>query len=928
MRFVLAACLLAGCVVAPSAWSAGSAPHGLRCEYLVEPLGIDVPRPRLSWLVGDRARAATQTAYQILAASSVELLKAGAVDVWDSGKVAGDRTLHVEWGGPALGTAARVHWTVRTWSGGEQPSAFAAPTWFETGLAPGDSWGATWIGDGVPSPAREQDLYLDRPAPLLRRSFQLDAAVRRARLYVTGLGWHATWINGARVGDQRLDPPWTAFDRLVPYSVHDVTALLQEGDNVLGAMLGCGWYAPLPLRLWGKLDLRQHLPTGTPKLLLRLDVELVDGRRTQVVSDTMWSTAPGPVLRNNVYLGERHDARLEPEGWRRPGFDDRAWAPATSSPSPRGVLRWLAMPPIRATRELVPRQIRTLQPGLHVADFGQNFAGVARLVVRAPRGTEVVLRYAEELHPDGRIDVDSTVAAQIKQPGMGGPGAPDVAWQEDRYICRGDGDEVFEPHFTFHGCRYVEIRGLPAAPAPRDVTGVVLHTDLQPVASFACSNALLDRIDEVVDWTLRSNALGVLSDCPARERFGYGGDMVASADAYLAHFDMAGLHAKAVGDFARAARPNGGLPECAPDIGVNENGLTDDTGPLGWMFAHALLLQRAYQHYGDRRLVEQQYDTLAALVRFCRQRIPEHVTLACFGDHGCIGQNPVPVHATATWFRLLTIAADFAIVLGREQDARQFLGFAAEVRAEFAQWIDPATGVVLLRSQSAQATALANGLVPARLHDEARAVLVEEIEAAGVHFTTGMFGTGHLLSALDAAGRNDLAYRLVATREYPGYGFLLDQGATTLWEHWSAQRHWSRNHTMYAAVSAWLQRSVLGIRQAEGSVAWKQIVVAPAVVGDLTWARGHHDTVRGRIASSWLRRGDGLTLDVEIPPNTRAAILVPMLGDERRSVFESGVPIVHAGAATKAEPSLDVRAVGAAACEVHVGAGVYHFEVR
>jgi alpha-L-rhamnosidase len=928
MRLWAALVGLCACTAAPTATTWRQPPVGLRCEYVVEPLGVDCERPRLSWIVADPARGAVQSAYQILAASTPARLQPGVADVWDSGKQSGDGSLHVVWAGPPLPATRRVYWTVRTWDGVDRPSAFAAPTWFETGLPRDGGSGAQWIGDGVPAPARDEDCYGDRPAPLLRRTFHLDAAVRRARLYVAGLGWHVAWLNGVRVGDHRLDPPWTAFDRLVPYAVHDVTTLLREGENALAAMLGNGWYAPLPLRLWGRLDLRQQLPVGAPRLWCRLEVELEDGRRTEVVSDARWRTAPGHVRRNNVYLGEWQDARALPRGFAEPGFDDRGWAPAMPASAPGGVLQWLPVPPVRATQTLAPRRIRTLRPGVHVVDFGQNFAGVVRLRVTAPAGTELVLRFAEELHTDGTIDVDSTVAAQIKQPGMGGPGAPDVAWQEDRYVCRGDGDEVFEPHFTWHGFRYVEITGLPGALAPRDIAGVVMHTDLRPVASFACSNPLLDRIDELVRWTLRSNALSVLSDCPARERFGYGGDMVASADAYLAQFDMATLHAKAVGDFARAARPDGGLPECAPDVGVNENGLAAGSGPIGWMFAHPLLLWRAYQHYGDRRLVGEQYETVLRLAQFCRARIPEHVTLACFGDHGGIGPNPVPVHATATWFRLLMIAADLAVVLGRDADARRWLGWAGDVRTEFARWIDAATGVVLLRSQSSQATALAHGLVPARARDAALAVLLAEVEAAGGHFTTGMFGTGDLLTSLDAAGRNDVAYRLVAARDYPGYGCFVDAGATTLWEHWSQQAHWSRNHTIYAAVSAWLQRSVLGIRQAEGAVAWKHIVVAPAVVGDLTWARGHHDTVRGRVESSWQRRGDGLVLEVSIPANTCAVVRVPMLGDATRDVLEHGVPIVRGGVPTRADPSLQVGALDAAACAVHVGAGRYRFEVR
>lgn len=927
-RWPAAALCLAACAVAPAPRLAEHAPFGLRCESVLSPLGVDVERPRLSWRLGDPRRGAVQTAWRVLAASSPELLAEGRCDLWDSGKVRGERSWYVEWGGQHLPPAQRVFWTVATWDGADRQSAWAVPAWFETAPPSEPAFGATWIGDGVPPPRDDADFYGDRPAPLLRRTFELDGVVRRARLYVTGLGSHVTWINGERVGDHRLDPPWTAFDRLVPYAVHDVTPLLREGDNAIGALLGNGWWSPSPLRLWGRLNLREVLPIGTPCYLCRLDVEFADGRRTQITSDGQWRTTPSHVLRNDVYLGERHDGRLAQPDFATAGFDDAAWLPVASARPPAGELRWLPLPPVRATATLLPRTVRTVRRGVHVVDFGQNFAGVVRLAVRAPRGTEVVLRFAEEVHADGTLDVDSTVAAQVKAPGVGGPGAPDVAWQEDRYVCRGDGDEVFEPFFTWHGCRYVEITGLPAAPDVRDVTGVVLHSDLEPAGSFACSDVLLDRVRELVDWTLRSNLMSVMSDCPARERFGYGGDMVAAADAWLAHFDVATSFAKAVDDFARAQRPHGGMTECAPDVGVNEGGLTPDTGSLGWMFAHPHLLWRAYTHYGDRRLVERNYPALVRLVEFCRQRIPEHVTTVGFGDHGNVGLDPVPVLATATWFRMLRIAADLAVVLGRDADARRFLGWSHQVRAEFESWVDAATGTVLVPTQSSQATGLAHGLVPARVRDEAFATLLAAIDAAERRFTTGMFATGDLLTVLADAGRDDLAYRLVTSRESPGYGWFVDAGATTLWEHWTRLPHWSRNHPIYAAVSAWLTRSVLGIRQAEGSVAWREVVIAPSVVGGLTWARGHQDTVRGRVASAWARTGDRLVLEVEVPANARATVFVPLLGRLRSDVDEGDVPIVRGGVPTRADASVDVRAVDEHAAEVRVGAGRYRFVVR
>ncbi|MBL9079725.1 MAG: family 78 glycoside hydrolase catalytic domain [Planctomycetes bacterium] len=918
---------LAACAGAPPVAVVDHAPQRLRCEYVDTPLGIDVDRPRLSWWGGDPARGAVQSAWQVLAATAPELLQPGTADLWDSGRVVGERQLHVDWDGPRLAPALRVYWTVRTWDGAGRASAFAAPTWFETGLAAGEPWGASWIGDGAPLPSGA-DAFADRPAPWLRRGFRLDGAVRRARLYVAGLGWHAVWLNGQRVGDHRLDPPWVAFDRLVPYAVHDVTALLGDGDNAIAVLLGNGWFAPTPLQLWGRLDLRRVLPSGAPRLCCRLDVDYADGRRTQVTSDGQWRTAGSHVVRNDVYLGERHDARRAVDGVAMAGFDDSAWAPAVELDPPRGALRWLALPPVRAVHELAPRQIRTIRPGVHVVDFGQNFAGVVRLVVDAPRDREIVLRFAEELHGDGSLDPTSTLAAGVDGPGKGGPGAPDVAWQEDRFVCAGGGGEVFEPLFTWHGGRYVEITGLPAAPAPRDVTGVVLQTDVAEVASFACSDPLLDRVRELSLWSLRGNALSVLSDCPARERFGYGGDMVASADAWLAHFDTATLHAKAVDDFARAARADGGLPECAPDVGIHDGGLTADSGPLGWMFAHPLLAWRAYEHCGDRRLLERNYATLARLVEFCRRRIPDHVTAACLGDHGNDGLDPVPVHATAIWYRMLRIAADTAVVLGRDADARRFLQWANEVRAEFAAWVDATTGVVVVPTQTSQAIALAHGLVPARLRDEAFAVLLERIAGAGDRFTTGMFATGDLLRALGDAGRDDLALRMVRSRDERGYGHFVDQGATTLWEHWTRKPGWSRNHVLYTAVSAWLQRAVLGIRQADGSVAWRHVEIAPTLAGELTWARGHLDTVRGRIACAWQRTGDRLRLDVEIPPNAQAVVRVPMLGSAQRSVWEGDTPIVQRGVPLRSESGCDVRAVDARFCAVHVGAGRYRFEVR
>lgn len=929
MKRPLLLLFLSSCAFPWSGPRLGPPPASLRCEYATTPLGVDTKAPRLSWQFTDDERGARQTAYQILVATDPDKLAPGVADVWDSGKVANDDSVHVVWAGPPVGSARRYHWTVRCWNGADRATEFAAPTWFETGLLAAGDWQATWIGDGTTPPTRTEDFYADRPAPLLRKTFTLHGTPQRARLYVCGLGCHEARIDGQLVGDTRLDPGWTRYDAVVPYVVHDVTGLLHDGENVLGVMLGSGWYDPLPLRLWGRIDLRKVLPIGQPKLICQLDVVQADGSPLRIVSDRSWRTAPGPTLRDNVYLGERHDARAERDGWDRPGFDDRAWFRAQIATAPGGELRWLGLPPVRAARRLAPVQITTPRPGVHVVDFGQNFAGVVRLAVDEPAGTEVVLRYGEELLADGTVDVRSTVAAQIKEAGVGGPGAPDVAAQEDHYVCRGH-DDVFEPRFTFHGFRYVEVTGVQRAPGHGDVDGVVLHADLPAVSSFECSDDVCNRVQRVVEWTLLSNAFSVLSDCPARERFGYGGDMVASAAAYQANFDMARMHAKAIADFARAQRPSGGLTECAPDVGVNESGLSPDTGPLGWMLAHPWLLQRCWTAYGDRRLVEEQYDVLVRLVRFCRERLPEHLAIACFGDHGNIGFNPSPLMATAAWFRIVTIAHEFAVVLGRADDERDFAALADRIREAFAKWINRDTGEVFVRSQSGQATALHAGLVPAELREKAIGVLLDEIAHRQGRLSTGMFSTEHLFEVLSDAGRDDLVLAMVRSRECPGYANMLDQGATTLWEHWSRKDDWSRNHAMYATVGAWFQRSLLGIRQAPGSVAWRDIVVRPSPVGDLTWARGHLDTVRGRIVVSWRRDGGRLALDVTIPANARATIAVPLLGRADATLCESGDVLLDKGAVVRRDGDRDVvvEHLGDNRCAVRVGGGEYAFELR
>jgi alpha-L-rhamnosidase len=595
---------LASCIGRPAG---GLRTVGLRCEYRQDPLGIDTDRPRLSWGLESTGRGQRQSAYRLLVASSADILREDIGDLWDTGRLDSDRTVNIEYDGAPLTSGQRCYWKIMAWDEAGEPSPWSAPAWWETALLEQDDWTGVWIGDGRPDPERDEDFYLEDPAPLLRRGFQVDRTVRRARLSITGLGYYEAYLNGERIGDHVLDPGWTDYRDRVFYSTYDVTALLRQGENALGAELGNGWYNPLPMRMWGRRNLREALPTGRPRLLAQLTIDFEDGTTLSIATDDSWRTHPGPVLRNNIFLGEVYDARREIDGWSESGFDDSTWERAAVMPESGGRLEAQPQPPVRITRTLKPFAITEPAPGVFIFDFGQNFAGWVRLRLKGEAGTRVKLRFGELLHPDGTLNPMTSVAGQIKGTGrdgisVGGPGAPQIAWQEDTYIARGQGVESYTQRFTFHAFRYVEVTGYPGRPGRADLTGLRLNSDVEEAGSFTCSNDLLNRIQEMVRWTFLSNIFSVQSDCPHRERFGYGGDLVVTSDAFMMNFEMADFYPKTVRDWHDAALPDGMLTDTAPFVGIHYCG-------VAWAMAHPHLLESLYRYYGDRRLMEEQYAT-------------------------------------------------------------------------------------------------------------------------------------------------------------------------------------------------------------------------------------------------------------------------------------------------------------------------------
>lgn len=860
-------------------------PFDLRCESTRDPLGIDAHRPRLSWKLRATtgARGLRQTAYRITVASTEVLLAKGGADLWDSGKVLSGRQLHVEYTGPPLTSGQRCFWRVRVWDGEGRPSDSSEIAWWEMGLFSPDDWTGSWISHGSPGPSSEEEFYGDDPAPLFRRSFYVDRPVKRARLYSVGLGYCDLRLNGRPLSDQVLDPAWTSFDHRVLYDCQDLTDELEEGENVLGAMLGNGWFNPLPMRMWGRINIREHLPLGRPQLLAQLTIEFQDGSVQILASDENWRVRSGPILRNSVYLGESYDARLEEPGWDRPGFDDSGWASASAADPVPGELRARPIPPIRVTSRLTPVGMNEVSPGVFIFDLGRNFAGWARLRVQGPQGTTVRMRMGELIHPDGSLNPLTAVAGQIKgfrEDGTprGGPGAPEIAWQSNSYTLRGGGPEEYTPRFTYHGFRYVEVTGFPGRPTLESIEGLRLNTDVEPVGSFTCSNQRFNRLHEAVQWTLLSNLFSVQSDCPAREKFQYGGDIVATSEMAIFGYDMNSFYAKTVADHRDAARGEGWFTETAPFVGIAAANYVEGAGPISWGLAHPLLIAQLHQYYGDRRIIEEHFDAACTWVDLLDRHSDGFIIDRCIGDHESLDPNPVELMATAHFHQAASLVAGFANILGRSQEEARYRRLASEIKNAFVErFLEPGTGRFGPATQAAQAAALHLGLVPDGEIGAAIQRMVDEVvDTHGGHIATGIFGTKYLLNALSTTDNTDVAYRMVDEPSFPGWGHMLERGATTIWETWAESDDvYSQNHPMFGSVSEWFYKHLAGIRPDASAVGFHRVLIEPSTPADLRWVDASYDSVRGTIRSAWRLDDSTLHFDVEIPVNTTAEVKLP-----------------------------------------------------
>ena len=923
-----------------------------KCEYRADPLGIDDPAPRFSWRIEATDRSRSQSAFRVLVSSSAENLDLGVGDKWDSGEVASDATNGVAYGGEPLLSRERCWWKVLTWDGDGRAGAESAPAVFEMALLHADDWAASWIaaGRGI-------------SAPLLRREIVLPASPRRARCYVTGLGYYELYVNGQRVGDQVLDPATTYYHNDQPaelgsrvlYATHDVTRHLRAGPNAVGMMLGNGWYSaeddvpPSP---------SHREPYGDrPVGLLQLEVELEGGATARLVTDPSWRTSAGPITYNDYSHGEVYDARLEQPGWCEPDFDDGSWKPADLAAAPSGRLRAQPLPPIHVMRTIAP--VGTTPAPLSTAtiyDFGQNMTGWTRLTVRGPAGARVTVRHGHGLHPDGSLDNRSNmysyaddVEFHLLAQGRGEPGFEDHgedydhhARQTDTYVLDGRGAKTWEPRFTLHGFRYAEVTCDGGEVALESVEARHVRTSVAETGSFECSDPLLNRIQSNVTWTFASSLQGYPQDAADRsERVGWLGDPVAGDFGFT--FDSVLFWSKWLDDLADSQLPSGDLPVISP---VQWRRTYDAylMYPV-WKSSYPIVAWDVYLDTGDPRILERHYDGMEALVRFLGEQADGHLIDEGLGDH--MEPQPdgtsafAPVHtpagltSTAYYCRDAEILAWAAEVLDDGERAEKYSRLASDIRDAFNErYFDPQASSYATGSQGSNAIPLALGLVPADHEEAVLANIVSDIlvEHDG-HLSTGMLGTDALARVLPAGGRADVFFTVATRTTFPSWGEQVAKGATTLWEAWEGETdpQLSYNMKLFGSVQKFFFRDLAGIRQ--GAPGYAAFSVEPQVVGGLTHARAAIDTVRGPISASW-QRGDEASsrglfrLDVVVPPNTRASIRIPKLAEPNPVIAEGGVTVWRYGRPVADRDGIHTTRQEPDAVVFDVGSGDYSFVSR
>ncbi|WP_345238683.1 glycoside hydrolase family 78 protein [Flavisolibacter ginsenosidimutans] len=847
--------------------------ENLKCETLVNPKGIDVTSPRFNWQINSLARGVKQTAYQIIVASSLDKLSREEGDLWNSGRLASDRSILVVYAGTPLQSRQQCFWKVKTWTNlGE--TDWSTPASFTMGLLQASDWKAKWIGldrafswDSVSKFARLSARYL-------RKEISASKDIKRATIYVSGLGLYELYINGDKIGDQVLAPGPTDYSKTILYNAFDVTPQLKGGKNAIGVVLGNGRF--FTMRQAYKPQ-KWH-DFGFPRMLLQLEIEYNDGTKQIVASDESWkATADGPIRTNNEYDGEEYDARKELNGWNKKEFNDAAWLQVDLMKTPGGMLKAQMNPFMKVMESIKPVSIKKLSSNRYVLDMGQNMAGWLKMNVKGEKGAAVTLRFAESLQPNGEPYVANLRDAKVT----------------DVYTLKGDGKETWNPTFVTHGFRYVEITGYPGKPKLDDFAGEVVYDDLQTTGSLETSNSVINQVHKNAYWGIRSNYKGMPVDCPQRnERQPWLGDRTMGAYGESFLFDNNAFYAKWMNDLADAQTAEGSIPDVAPSFWFyyKDN--------MTWPGAFLTVSDMLYRQYGNKAPIEKHYAAMKKWLAYMKGKYmtPEYiVTKDSYGDWCVPPESPKLIHsqdsmrntdpqllATAYYYYFMDVMQRFASLTGHDEDIAGFAAEAVKVKAAFnKKFYHPSTAQYSNNTVTANLLPLAFHLVATSDSEKVFQNIVQKIQVQnGGHISTGVIGTQWLMRWLTLFGRGDIAYKLASNTTYPSWGYMVKNGATTIWELWNGNTADpamnSQNHVMLLGdLLIWMYEDLGGIQSDATDVGFKKIIMKPSFVKELTFVNASHDSPYGKIESNWKREGNSLSWNVTVPANATALLYVP-----------------------------------------------------
>ncbi len=749
-----------------------------------------------------------------------------------------------------------------------------------------DLKGAVWITDARKLPTSDSLMYGDFPAPLFRKEFLVNKEIKSATLFITAAGYYSAFINGNAVGKNYVDPAWTNFSHRVYYSAYDITSDIHQGKNCLGTTLGNGFYNPLPMKMWSTYNLRDYLPVGKPMFIARLKILYSTGEEEDIITDRDWKYAYGPLIRNSVYLGEVYNGGKEIRGWNLPGFDDSGWKHSVENEGPGGKPEKAFFQPVQVTGTLNPVAITSPVQNTFIADMGENLTGLYSIQLRGKPGDTITFRFGERLYDDGSLNPMTTVAGQIKRANIrsvtneatwnssvfntnNGPGSPAVAWQTDKYIFGDQTEITYTPRFTFHIFRYMEITGLKYKPETTDIKALIFHSNVENSNSFSCSSELINKIQTASRKTFLNNLISVQSDCPGRERFGYGGDLNATADAFLYNFDMHSFYRKTLYDWVDAMKDTTFI-DTAPFVGLKGCGMS-------WESAFIITQYKLLLYYNDTEIIKELYKLDLKWMDKAARLHPAGLVDKGLSDHESLIKVPVKLIGTTHYLECARIMKRFAAMMNDRENEEKFKKIESELGKIVLKlyWDKPVPDTI--NRQTLFSTLLYYDIVPEKEKNTAVDSLLKAIQKGpSGHFNTGIFGTKFSLESLSASGNGDNVFKIVNNREFPGWGFMIERGATTIWETWKESDNvYSNCHPMFGSVSEWFYRWLAGIQPDPEHPGFSRFRISPILPAGLTYVKCSYQSPFGIIRSDWEKKGKLTRFEISVPKGSSAVFIIP-----------------------------------------------------